>query len=716
MMDALIGFARWLDNGQGWLPVLFDAVVKATLVLGLAAMAARALGRASAAARHAVWTAAIVGSLTLPALLLWVPQWRLPVLPATIQAFDAPSTDAPPASPHLAGVPAVVDLDATAPQGDAPGGPASFDALPAWARLTPSGMLLAVWAGVAGILLLRLAIGHSSVRRIARTRKDQVRWLDVARGIVAEAGVTPVPAFVEGPADAMPMTWGILRPVVMLPSNHVSWPAGRLRVVLLHELAHVARRDCLTQLLANLGCALYWFNPLSWLAASRLASERERACDEWVVAAGTDGPEYAEQLLGIARAMRPAGLSWSGVSMARRSQLEGRLLAILDPRQSRRPSTRVVAGATVAAIAIAVPILAAVRPAAAPVVPDLGPASQEAAAPMPMPSPAPSPSPRSRAAAIPAIELPVDVEEAVAGGVAGGIAQATGRGQKQRTPADPKVVAALTLALKDTDQDVREQALFALARLGDVRTAGAIAPMLSDSSPEVREHAALALGQLRDPSTVEPLLGALRDEAPSVREQAAFALAQVRDPRAVEPLIAALGDANAGVREQACFALAQLRDKRATPMLTAALKDSDKDVREQAAFALSQVRDPASAPALAASLQDADAGVREQAVFALSQLRDPRAVEPLVQALGDQAADVQAQAAFALGQSRDRRAVAPLIRALESSSPDVRAQAAWALGQLRDPSATDALMAAIKDASPEVRKAAAFALSQLTEP
>ena len=100
--------------------------------------------------------------------------------------------------------------------------------------------------------------------------------------------------------------------------------------MLLHELAHVRRRDCLTQLAASTTCALYWMNPLAWYAAKALRRERERACDDAVLAAGTAGPTYAEHLLDVARAARHVTTpTWSGgVAMAHRSELEGRLMAI----------------------------------------------------------------------------------------------------------------------------------------------------------------------------------------------------------------------------------------------------------------------------------------------------------------------------------------------------------------------------------------------------
>jgi hypothetical protein len=160
------------------------------------------------------------------------------------------------------------------------------------------------------------------------------------------------------------MTWGWRRAVVLLPAGAEGWPAARRRVVLLHELAHVARGDFLTQLAAEVARALYWFNPLVWRAARRLRLESEHACDDQVLAAGAPASDYAGDLLAIARSLRAGrAAAPAGLAMARPSELTGRLLAVLDAQRSRRGvSRRLALPAWLAAAGVVLP-LASLSPA-----------------------------------------------------------------------------------------------------------------------------------------------------------------------------------------------------------------------------------------------------------------------------------------------------------------------------------------------------------------
>jgi hypothetical protein len=133
----------------------------------------------------------------------------------------------------------------------------------------------------------------------------------------------------------MPVTFGTLRPAIVLPASCDTWAADRRQAVLLHELAHVARGDCLVQRITAVACACYWPHPGVWWAARRLRVERELACDDRVLAMGAGAREYASHLLEIAHSFRAAPAPATALGMARPRQLEQRLLAILDAARNR---------------------------------------------------------------------------------------------------------------------------------------------------------------------------------------------------------------------------------------------------------------------------------------------------------------------------------------------------------------------------------------------
>lgn len=367
-------------------------VAKATLVLLAAAAAAGAvaLRGGSAAARHLVWTLGVCGVLALPLLSAALPAWRTPLLAIT----PPPSTPAPSAAPAPAALPPIVVTPATASAaangarfaGDGAAPRTGDAAAPRTPAVAPdpisrqprgdepaNGMgmgmaIVAAWLLGALAVLARLAAGRWGAARLGRQAEPVAdpAWTGLLRGLSRELGLARPVRLLRGGGATMPMTWGTLHPAILLPAEADAWPEERRRVVLMHELAHVARHDCLTQTLASAACALYWFHPAAWYAARRLRVERELACDDRVLQAGTRAREYAEHLLEVARAFRPARLAAPvAVSMARPSQLEGRLLAVLDSVRDRRmPGRAAAAGAAALALLFLLP-LAAVRPGSA---------------------------------------------------------------------------------------------------------------------------------------------------------------------------------------------------------------------------------------------------------------------------------------------------------------------------------------------------------------
>jgi beta-lactamase regulating signal transducer with metallopeptidase domain len=232
--------------------------VLATVPLLIVAIAAFFLRRASAEARSLIWRSAIVA-------LLMVFVGRQ--LPLHWIAWAVPSALAAP----------LVVLGRVQVTGSALSPQSPADAIVGSAMIR--GLFLVYAAGVVVVLIptiLGLARGRSRLRRAMRVHGG--RWERVLEDARATLGIArPVRIFVDVTA-AVPMTWGFVRPVVVLPRAATSWDNEQLRIVLLHELGHVRARDWAFNLIGRVVCALYWFHPGVWWVARGLREDCELAC------------------------------------------------------------------------------------------------------------------------------------------------------------------------------------------------------------------------------------------------------------------------------------------------------------------------------------------------------------------------------------------------------------------------------------------------------
>lgn len=129
---------------------------------------------------------------------------------------------------------------------------------------------------------------------------------------------------------AIPITWGYLHPVVLLPTDSIGWTRETLGNVLRHELAHAARGDEVLRLLATAACAVWWFHPWVWQAAHRMRLEQERSCDDLALAAGVAHEQYGSDLVAIARSATRMQRDLAGAPAIRPSELPARLESILN--------------------------------------------------------------------------------------------------------------------------------------------------------------------------------------------------------------------------------------------------------------------------------------------------------------------------------------------------------------------------------------------------
>ena len=725
-------------------------IVKATLVL-VAAFGLTALLRgASAAARHAVWSAALVGVIAVPALTLVLP-WRMDVLPpgwgapspgaAAISADELADTPMPTPTPTSWNVDIAKDYGATSPLATPSSAgiterEAGLEASGVFGRLArdPWRLALFAWLAIAALILLRILAGMAWMWRLARRAEplSGPQWLLPLGRVTERLDLRTAVRVVRSDAAAMPVTCGVLRPAVVLPGESDEWSEERREAVLLHELAHVHRGDLATHLIAWVACALYWFHPLAWIAARRLRHESERACDDLVLGAGTRASEYAAHLLDIVRSAGRSNAPAAAVPMAQRSSFEGRLLAILEPGVARHAMTAQRKVALAAGLALVVLPLAAMAPAE--MRPDDATVEKETGkvGGVPADGIALDPFDTDKAQPDADAELAGTVSEIGDGVLAVdallpsqnqpsvSTSQSQSQSQmktKEQKEAEGRLIAALVVALDDPDVEVRLSSAQALGSLSDPRAVEALLEALrSDRDAGVRKMAAWALGEIESPAAVSGLSQAARsDQSVDVRAMAVWAMGEIESPEAVPALGAALRDSEVEVRRMAVWALGEIERPESVEWLTPALGDGDVEIRRKAAWALGEIESPAAVSALGGALRDSDAEVRATAAWALGEIQSPSGVDALRTVIRDSDVEVRRKAVWALGEIQDPRGVAPLSEALSDSDQETRKTAVWALGEIQDPSAIPALRSLLADPDAEIRETAIWALLEMDD-
>jgi TonB family protein len=310
-----------------------DASVKVTLLMLVGLGATFLLRQRSAAVRHWALAVALTGAAVTPVLTLFIPAWQipLPMAPRAERAVAPPAT-----SPRR-----VVQQPSSTRSATSSPNATSAARLPFTA--SPASLAAAIWMTGTGVSALMLVIGFVRLGRVQRsaTTVASDTWTRLASDVCSDAGVRRPVALLQTDHPTLLFTWGVGAPKIVLPVDACTWTADRVRIVLRHELAHVARADWAVQMIGELVRAVHWFNPLVWIACRRLREDSERACDDAVLNAGVDAAEYASHLVDLARTLNVNRRAYlPAPAMARPSSLEGRVAAMLNPRVDRRPLTR----------------------------------------------------------------------------------------------------------------------------------------------------------------------------------------------------------------------------------------------------------------------------------------------------------------------------------------------------------------------------------------
>ena len=369
----LVTLARDLATASGarLLDVLLDVSLRGSVLILVAWVATRLLARGSAALRHLIWASALGGMLLIPLFDSLVPAIHVGSDPVAADTADTSRSTPPhvkrrrlrrcsrlrgllaerPREPVIADHP--IGRQETNPVRTAI---AERDANP----FAPVGCSeLCCFCSVSRSACFASRMWTRRARAI-----DDGHWLSLVHRLGSELCIARPVTLLRSDRACVPMTWGVVYPTVLLPVDADEWTAERRTIVLLHELAHVKRLDAFTQAVVQIVVSAFWFNPLVWVVARHMRTEREHACDDLVLQGGARASDYAEDLLQIARSLGDSSaLAAAALAMARRSEIEGRLLAILDPKTNRRRVSRArLVAASAGVFALALP-LAALAPA-----------------------------------------------------------------------------------------------------------------------------------------------------------------------------------------------------------------------------------------------------------------------------------------------------------------------------------------------------------------
>jgi bla regulator protein blaR1 len=524
----------------------------------------------------------------------------------------------------------------------------TFSVAPAWLFILSSAYVLILLLHI--VRLMRMWRRKEKLRQEACRSKSTPFVEAIVRRCRQALGLGKV-SVVCSRLATVPVALGIREPLIVLP-EHLCAEADEetLLSIVGHEMAHVARRDFLSNLICELICLPISFHPLTYLIKREIQRTRELACDELVTKHILGPKAYARSLVRAANAMFQPREQALMLSIFDGNILEERILKLTQSqhRLGLRAGRLFMIGCVLA--------LALVTLSSSMLAFDLRAYSR-----------GPSIKP------IEFVALPVSESQAQS---LARVSQQTIVKQAGRLEAQ---ISAISQEPTDS-QNARELALGACAagQKGDFEAIPRLISMLGDDRQI--EPVSCAYGRW------SPALETFKHPSPG--EQAAIALASMGSP-AFQPLLNQLTSSNSAVRRNAAWAIGELtrmipgERAAAVPQLISLLGDSDKWVQMAAARSLGELRDQRAGEALIATLLDSDSRVRQMAAWALSELKDRRAVQELCRLLASDAQpEVRCGAAEALGEINSAEALPSLKQALNDPEASVRAKVGWAIGEI----------------------------------
>ena len=327
---------------------LLDATIKTTLFMGLVLLAVWLLGTRQAAKRSLFLNWCLVCVLVIPIASLCMPSLRFqfdapsllpePALPTAqpVVVPDKPLAKSTSALKQQKGAAKALSQDVEFSQDFVSPSPAQIvfakNASTKSIDWTPFILFGAMVTYAIGVLIFLIRIIHSLIqvrtfRRSLLPCEDEQLWNDL-QVLKNQLGIRRFVALAISDKIGSPTQVGLLKPVIVLPTLMVK-SRDQLESILIHELIHVKRWDCLYRLLAMVGMAFYWFNPLFHRAKHLLFEVQEQACDDWTVTTTGNSESYADTLLNVATQLQPRPAMALGMDMAHKAQVMERVNRII---------------------------------------------------------------------------------------------------------------------------------------------------------------------------------------------------------------------------------------------------------------------------------------------------------------------------------------------------------------------------------------------------
>jgi len=311
--------------------LLCELLIKSSLVLSAALLLVFFLKHKTAALRHFVLSFALICLLLFPLLSTLPTGWETSLLPSWSIDKDVKITaNAAAANANLTGTSEALLLSGHKKITDYVSSESIRQNKPLTNNLKL--VLFIFWSIIFLFLITKLLLGLYGAHRLTRQGEKlaSFSWRRLIEKVITTLRLKRNIQLLRHSLIKSPLTWGMIKPVIIMPDEAQNWTREQCYSALFHEMSHIKRGDFLVRIIARISCAVFWFNPLVWLVYKTMKNEQEKACDEYVIRAGVLPSTYASNLLSIRRTGQP---KWNPPAAALgalgENQLTERLNAIL---------------------------------------------------------------------------------------------------------------------------------------------------------------------------------------------------------------------------------------------------------------------------------------------------------------------------------------------------------------------------------------------------